>query len=172
MANIFNSNLAGRHIIIDARFADAGAEITNSPTKMNEYLIRATDVAGMTIAVPPVALKFPVNSETYEKMDELAELGGFTADQKQQMTDRLRSRDNGGLGGSGVSAAAIWVESHCTLHSWTDRGYISLDLFSCKDYDAEKIADFTRGFMKLTSGSVLVIDRFVDQPQKITQYDF
>ncbi len=172
MANIFDSNLAGRHIIIDANFDAEGAAIVNSPELINKYLIDATDVAGMTIAVPPVALKFPVNAETYETMEKLAEMGNFTDAQRQMMIEKLRSRDNGVLGGVGVSAAAIWVESHLTLHSWVGHRYISLDLFSCKDYDSEKIVNFTREFMKLTRGNVLIIDRFTDAPQKITQYTF
>lgn len=38
----------------------------------------------------------------------------------------------------GVSGFVIIAESHISVHTFPDRGYINVDVFSCKDFDTEK----------------------------------
>ena len=38
----------------------------------------------------------------------------------------------------GVSGFVIIAESHISVHSFPERHYINIDVFSCKDFDSEK----------------------------------
>ncbi len=168
----FSSGIAGRHLILDANFGAYGAEQTNSVKTINDYLVGVTKVSGMTMAIPPVALKFPVDDNVYNAMDKMLNLGDWDPTVRAEIVARLRARDDGRLGGNGVSAVAVWVESHCALHSWVDHGYISLDLFSCKTYDVMPVIEFTKEFLGLTGGAAVVIDRFTNAPANVEQFVF
>ena len=39
----------------------------------------------------------------------------------------------------GVSGLVFIAESHISLHTFVERAFINIDVFSCKDFDAEQI---------------------------------
>lgn len=41
----------------------------------------------------------------------------------------------------GVSGIVLIAESHISIHTFSEKGYFSADVFSCKDFDAENVAD-------------------------------
>ena len=44
----------------------------------------------------------------------------------------------------GVTGFVILAESHISIHTYPEKNYFSLDIFSCKEFDVEKI----KGFLK------------------------
>ncbi len=57
----------------------------------------------------------------------------------------------------GISGFIFIAESHISVHTFVDQGYVNIDLFSCKDFDAEKAAgDFQRGFHLVRSRTCLI----------------
>jgi len=59
----------------------------------------------------------------------------------------------------GVSGFVFIAESHISIHTFVERGYINVDIFSCKDFDAEQvIRDFKNKF-QLTRFSSRLINR-------------
>ena len=59
----------------------------------------------------------------------------------------------------GVSGFVFIAESHISIHTFVERGYINVDVFSCKDFDAEQvIIDFKNKF-QLTRLSSRLINR-------------
>lgn len=47
--------------------------------------------------------------------------------------------------GAGVTAMALLTESHASLHTYPEYGYLALDVFSCGDADpADVLAEFVR----------------------------
>ena len=38
----------------------------------------------------------------------------------------------------GLSGFVLIAESHISIHTFPDRGYLNVDIFSCKDFDEEK----------------------------------
>jgi S-adenosylmethionine decarboxylase len=37
-------------------------------------------------------------------------------------------------------------ESHVSLHTWPEEGYVAMDLYSCKDFDDESIKKYVKDF--------------------------
>lgn len=59
----------------------------------------------------------------------------------------------------GISGFVFIAESHIGIHTFVERNYLNIDVFSCKDFDAEKaIKDFREGF-QLVKLRTCLIDR-------------
>jgi len=47
----------------------------------------------------------------------------------------------------GISGSVFIAESHISVHTFVERNYVNIDVFSCKDFDFEKsIEDFKGAF--------------------------
>lgn len=43
---------------------------------------------------------------------------------------------------SGITGFAILAESHVSIHTYPSKGFFSLDIFSCKEFDIKKIKKY------------------------------
>jgi len=50
----------------------------------------------------------------------------------------------------GISGLVFIAESHISLHTFVERQFINIDVFSCKDFDAERIMEDMRDKFGLT----------------------
>lgn len=158
---------AGKHLILDCILTDDSIPIVNSTQKMSEYLEEVTKITDMTLVIPPIAMAFPFSGETQRLIKRL-EQEGTTSPIIEEFKQHIKHRDEDQ---GGVSAITVWLESHASLHSWPLDKYISIDLFSCKCFDCEPIIDFTKDFMKLDTLHITEIDRMMNAPAKIKQYN-
>ena len=46
--------------------------------------------------------------------------------------------------GQGVSGVAVLAESHISIHTWPERGYVAADAFMCGDAEPELAAEALR----------------------------
>lgn len=46
----------------------------------------------------------------------------------------------------GISASIILAESHASFHTWPEHKYVSLDLYSCRQFDTETAVRFVTDF--------------------------
>ncbi len=46
----------------------------------------------------------------------------------------------------GISGIIMLYESHISLHTWPEEGYVAMDLYSCKDFDHEAIIEYVKNF--------------------------
>lgn len=46
----------------------------------------------------------------------------------------------------GVSGFIMLYESHISLHTWPEEGYVAMDLYSCKDFDHKSILKYVKKF--------------------------
>ncbi|MBI4193238.1 MAG: adenosylmethionine decarboxylase [Candidatus Colwellbacteria bacterium] len=46
----------------------------------------------------------------------------------------------------GVSGFVMLYESHISLHTWPERGYVAIDVFSCKKFNVEKTLTYLARF--------------------------
>lgn len=158
--------IAGRHLILDCILTDESIPIVSSTEKMGEYLEEVTNITGMTLVLPPIAMKFPFSGETQRLIKRLEE-EGTTSPIIEEFKQHIKHRDEDQ---GGVSAITVWLESHASLHSWPLDKYISIDLFSCKVFEYDEIIKYTMDFMKLKEANIMVVDRNMDKPAGLKQF--
>lgn len=59
----------------------------------------------------------------------------------------------------GISGFVFIAESHISLHTFVERCYINIDVFSCKDFDAEQVINDFKEKFRLTRLSSRLINR-------------
>ena len=62
----------------------------------------------------------------------------------------------------GVSGFVLIAESHIAVHTFPERGYINVDLFSCKLFDSTRSADVVRRTFGLNEVETCVLERGVE----------
>ncbi len=68
----------------------------------------------------------------------------------------------------GVSGFVLIAESHISVHTFPERGYVWVDIFSCKDFDAGVSVDSIRDAFGLDRFDTRVLDRgFLDYPHDV-----
>lgn len=153
-------NYAGRHLIIDGVYSTSKCTDMANREFLSNYLEKVTDITGMTLVFPPIAMSFPFAGETNRLIERLDKENKCTnSDVFRKFKEHISFRNTQG---GGVSAIAVWVESHCTLHSWTEKNYISIDLFSCSNYDIEPVISYTVEELELIKANFVVVDRMMD----------
>lgn len=154
------TNEVGRHLIIDGIFKDDFLKHMSNRNYLANFLEDVTNITGMTLVFPPIAMSFPFSGETNSLIKKLEDEGKCSDSEVfQEFRKHIKTRNT--LGG-GVSAIAVWVESHCTLHSWTEKNYISVDLFSCSTYDEAPVIDYVIKALGLEKGHFVIVDRHMD----------
>jgi S-adenosylmethionine decarboxylase len=46
----------------------------------------------------------------------------------------------------GLSGFVMLYESHVSLHTWPDEGYLAMDIYSCKDFNHKGMIKFLKKF--------------------------
>ena len=62
----------------------------------------------------------------------------------------------------GVSGFVLIAESHISIHTFPERQYINIDIFSCKDFDATSSLDDVKRTFDLSEVKVWTLDRGID----------
>jgi len=65
----------------------------------------------------------------------------------------------------GVSGFVLIAESHISVHTFPERGYINIDVFSCKEFDAEKAVQGIQEFFSLPRIRVWTLERGLEYSQ-------
>ena len=68
----------------------------------------------------------------------------------------------------GVSGFVLIAESHISVHTFPDRGYLWVDVFSCKSFDASAAVDDIRDRFQLAQWSVHTLPRGLEYPDTVT----
>lgn len=67
----------------------------------------------------------------------------------------------------GISGFVIIAESHISIHTFPEKLFLSVDIFSCKPFDADKaIADITEMF-EIKKSEIRFFDRGLEFPRSI-----
>lgn len=59
----------------------------------------------------------------------------------------------------GISGFVMIYESHIALHTWPENGYVSMDVYSCKDFDDKKVVQLLKDHWGATRMNTHVIRR-------------
>ena len=73
----------------------------------------------------------------------------------------------------GLSGFVLIAESHISIHTFPEKGYLSIDVFSCKDFDVQTAVDFATKVFGITSQEIKIVDRGLEFPRDmgaVTQF--
>ena len=59
----------------------------------------------------------------------------------------------------GISGLVIIAESHISIHTFPERCYVNIDVFSCKDFDAERAIQDIQAKLELTKLRSYLLNR-------------
>jgi len=62
----------------------------------------------------------------------------------------------------GVSGFVLIAESHISVHTFPDRGYVNIDVFSCREFDAEASRREIEDTFGLDGAKIWVLERGID----------
>ena len=62
----------------------------------------------------------------------------------------------------GISGFVLIAESHISVHTFPERAYVNIDVFSCKDFDHEQALAQIRDIFSLDQVKLWVIGRGLD----------
>jgi S-adenosylmethionine decarboxylase len=65
----------------------------------------------------------------------------------------------------GITGIVIIAESHLSIHSFEDKGYTFIDMFSCKDFDVDAAIKYTIELFKPQSYDMNLVKRGKDFPR-------
>lgn len=66
----------------------------------------------------------------------------------------------------GFSGFVMIAESHISLHTFTKRGFVSIDCYSCKEFDTEKVVEYFKQIFKSDDVEVNVVKRGTRYPSE------
>jgi S-adenosylmethionine decarboxylase len=66
----------------------------------------------------------------------------------------------------GVSGFVLIAESHISIHTFPDRAYLSLDIFSCKDFDYQQAITYVTEIFGITRHEHNLLDRGLEFPKE------
>lgn len=65
----------------------------------------------------------------------------------------------------GITGILIIAESHLSIHSFEEKGYSFIDIFSCKGFDVDKAIQITLDIFKPESHEINIVERGIDFPR-------
>ena len=65
----------------------------------------------------------------------------------------------------GITGIVIIAESHISVHSFEEKGYCFIDIFSCKDFDTKKAIEIIHEIFKPVSSEINTVKRGLDFPR-------
>ena len=100
----------------------------------------------------------------YDILNKLPDKIGMT---KMTLPYVVKWLDKFAHGTEGISGFVMIAESHVSIHTFPDQDYVFMDIFSCKDFDAEKAIKYLVDAFEAAKYEKRIIKRGIDFPQKI-----
>ena len=67
----------------------------------------------------------------------------------------------------GLSGFVLIAESHISIHTFPEKGYLSIDVFSCKDFDVQTAVDFATKVFGIETQEIKIVDRGLEFPRDL-----
>lgn len=81
----------------------------------------------------------------------------------------VRATPNTAVGGKdpgGNSGFVIITESHISIHTFSKRGFVTMDVYSCREFDPHNVIDFLKEAFEAKDCDVFFMDRGLKYPAK------
>ena len=100
----------------------------------------------------------------YDILNNLPERIGMT---KMTLPYVVKWLDKFANGTEGISGFVMIAESHISIHTFPDQDYVFMDIFSCKNFDAEKAVKYLLDAFEARKHSKNILKRGLDFPEKV-----
>jgi S-adenosylmethionine decarboxylase len=67
----------------------------------------------------------------------------------------------------GLSGFVLIAESHISIHTFPEKGYLNIDVFSCKEFDTDSAIDHMKHQFGITEVDTRVLERGLEYPHEI-----
>ena len=67
----------------------------------------------------------------------------------------------------GISGFVLIAESHISIHTFPEKNYLSLDIFSCKEFDSTHSISYVNKLFGVQKSEIKLLDRGLEFPQDI-----
>ncbi len=67
---------------------------------------------------------------------------------------------------SGISGFVIIAESHISIHTFPNRGYVNVDVFSCKSFDSARALSDIKQLFSLAEAKTWLLDRGLEHLER------
>jgi S-adenosylmethionine decarboxylase len=67
----------------------------------------------------------------------------------------------------GISGFVLIAESHISIHTFPEKNYFSLDIFSCKNFDSEQAISYVSNLFATQKSEIKLLDRGLEFPKDI-----
>jgi S-adenosylmethionine decarboxylase len=157
----------GRHVMVDATVSNIRSISAIQP--IYDYMEELARRLDMTLVYPPIVAKFPFAQSELEQFVKRLSEENVRSKTLEFMEETLRRR---ATEDSGVSGVSIWLESHCTIHTWPEESFFSLDAYSCKDFDPMVAFELTVKWFGVEYASFVDVERYIGGPCVIKAYEY
>ena len=67
----------------------------------------------------------------------------------------------------GLSGFVLIAESHISIHTFPEKEYLNIDIFSCKEFDADAAVDHMKLQFGITEVETRVLERGLEYPHEV-----
>jgi len=67
----------------------------------------------------------------------------------------------------GVSGVVLIAESHISIHTFPEKDYLSVDIFSCREFNIEQAASHIKELFELDKMEINLLDRGLEFPKDV-----
>lgn len=147
----------GRHLMIDALTQDV--EKLKKPIYAVNFLESVVEKIDMTMILPPVTVKFPhAVCEMNRIFDKLKSEGLENSVTAQGIKKDLQMRKKESYG---YSTFVMIAESHLSIHTFPELGYLSFDCYSCKYFDTNVVWEMLNNYFNVTKSTAQTVKRLI-----------
>ncbi|MFH1566349.1 MAG: S-adenosylmethionine decarboxylase [bacterium] len=106
----------------------------------------------------------------YDLLDKLPPFLGMQALTPPFVINAPGNEERGGKDPGGFSCYIIIAESHISLHTFVKRGFVSIDVYSCKEFDSNFATKYFEDAFKPEGKEVNLINRGSYYPPQNTHF--
>jgi len=67
----------------------------------------------------------------------------------------------------GLSGFVLIAESHISIHTFPEKNFVSVDIFSCKAFDSEFASAYFKGAFEMAKVEMTLLDRGTEFPKEL-----
>lgn len=153
----------GKHVLLNVTVKDKGN--ISKVQSIYDYITKAVDLIGMTLIESPKVFEFPFSGEYKRLVEQLTKENIKGSPTLDSAIKHLEDRANGE---SGVTGICVLAESHISAHTYPQKNWLAIDIYSCKDFDENAILEFTKEVFNASEIHLIAVERSISTMKVIT----